>query len=141
MRHLLITRAPMQAMTGSSLLLGLLVAAGAGPAFAQSDAWHLYEKSDGVEVYYAVRISRDEARVSWKCVNANSTNRSCSVGAGREKIYRCTRDGAPLGLTNSLGESATVRASGEYVFPSDFACRGLGATAVEPYGVRIHIER
>jgi len=117
-----------------------VILAGASRAYAQSDVWTFYNKQDGVDVYYAVRINREEARVSWKCVNANSTDRSCSVGAGQDKVYRCTRDGSPLGLTNSLGERATVRAHSEYVFPSDFACRGLGATVAEPYGVRIHIE-
>lgn len=109
-------------------------------AFAQTDQWYFYQKQDGVEVYYAVRINRDEARVSWKCVNANSEARSCSIGAGQDKVYRCSKDGSPLGLTNSLGERATVPSNDQYVFPSDFACRGLGATTVEPFGVRISVE-
>ena len=123
-----------------NVLGALALAASSSVAVAQSDQWYFYQEQDGVEVYYAVRVSRDEARVAWKCVNGNDVDRSCSVGAGQDKVYRCTRDGTPLGMTSSLGERATVRANNEYVFPSDFACRGLGATAVEPFGVRIAVE-
>lgn len=119
----------------------IVLICGFSPASAQVDQWLRYERQDGVEVYYAVRINRDEARVSWKCVNTNASARSCSIGAGQDKVYRCVRESSPLGFTNSLGERATVPANGEYVFPSDFACRNLGATAIEPYGVRIKIEQ
>jgi hypothetical protein len=122
------------------LILASALALTSSAALAQSSQWYFYKEQSGVEVYYAVQINRDEARVSWKCVNGNAEPRACSIGAGQDKTYRCTRDGSPLGFTNSLGERASVRANGEYVFPSDFACRGLGATAVEPYGVRISIE-
>lgn len=114
---------------------------GCSSVSAQGDQWIRYERQNGVEVYYAIRINRDEARVAWKCVNTNPSARSCSIGAGQDKVYRCVRDSSPLGFTNALGERAAVPANGEYVFPSDFACRNLGATSVEPYGVRISIEQ
>jgi hypothetical protein len=128
------------------MILASLVAASAaalisGLSVPGSDGWTYYDKQNGVEVYYAVRIASDEARVSWKCVNTTGQDASCSVGAGQNKVYRCVNNGSPVGFTESLGERATVRANGEYAFPSDFACRGKGATDVEPYGVRISIER
>lgn len=106
-----------------------------------ADGWSFYGKQNGVEIYYAVRITSDEARVSWKCVNTTDLDASCSVGGGQNKVYRCVNNGSPVGFTESLGERATVRANAEYAFPSDFACRGKGATGVEPYGVRISVER
>lgn len=109
-------------------------------AAPQSGGWTYYDESDGVEVYYTVRIDRDEARVAWKCVNTTSQDASCSVGAGQNKVYRCLNDGSVVGFTEALGERATVRAGGEYAFPSDYACRGRGANTVEPFGVRISIE-
>jgi len=112
------------------------------PLALQSNAgWTFYQEQNGVEVYYSVRIASDEARVAWRCVNTTAEDLSCSVGAGENKIYRCVNDGSPVGFTESLGERASVRANGEYVFPSDFACRGKAADHVEPYGVRISVER
>ena len=108
---------------------------------ATPEGWTYYREADGVEVYYSVRINSDEARVAWKCVNTTDEDASCSVGAGENKVYRCVTNGSATGFTESLGERATVRARGEYTFPSDFACRGRGATQVEPFGVRISIER
>ena len=43
------------------------------------------------------------------------------------------------GVTEALGERARVRAYNEYVFPSDSACRGLGASTVDP-SAQISIE-
>lgn len=120
--------------------LSVMTAVVASLVMPQDNSWTFYQKQDGVEVYYSVRISSDEARVSWRCVNTTDENLNCSVGAGQNKVYRCVSNGSPVGFTESLGERASVRANGEYVFPSDFACRGKGATNVEPYGVRISIE-
>lgn len=113
-----------------------------GTAMAQAgfSKWYFHEEGDGVEVYYAVKVDRDEIRVAWKCVNTGTETRACSIGAGGEKSYFCRRDGVGAGVTSSLGERATVGAGREYVFPSDFACRGKGANEVQP-SVRISIER
>ena len=110
-------------------------------SFAQSgfSDWYYFNEAKGVSVYYAVRVDRDEIRVAWKCVNETDTARACSVGAGDSKSYYCRKDGEAIGFTTSLGERATVNAKSEYAFPSDFACRGLGATEVRP-SVRISIE-
>lgn len=118
-----------------------LVAAATAALMAQSGGWVFWDRADGVEVYYSVRVQSDEARVAWKCVNTTDADASCSVGAGQDKVYRCLSDGSPVGFTGALGERATVGAGDEYVFPSDSACRGKGATDVEPFGVRISIER
>ncbi|MDC7683639.1 hypothetical protein PQU92_10145 [Asticcacaulis sp. BYS171W] len=125
----------------SGLALAGAALAIAGMAFAQSgySKWYYLNGSSGVDVYYSVRVDQSEIRVMWKCVNTTSTAKSCSVGAGQEKIYFCRANGSGVGSTNSLGERATVNANAEYVFPSDFACRGLGATEVQP-SVRISIE-
>lgn len=113
-----------------------------GAAMAQTgfSNWYFHDESDGVEVYYAVRVDRDEIRVAWKCVNTGSEARACSIGAGGDKTYLCRRDGVGAGVTSSLGERATIGAGREYVFPSDFACRGKGANEVQP-SARISIER
>ncbi|OYW82259.1 MAG: hypothetical protein B7Z26_03685, partial [Asticcacaulis sp. 32-58-5] len=68
-----------------------------------------------------------------------SAAKSCSIGAGQDKVYFCRDNDSAVGSTNSLGERAKVNANSEYVFPSDFACRGLGATEVQP-SVPISIE-
>lgn len=124
------------------MLLAAVSAMHCGSAMAQSgySKWYYHDESDGVEVYYAVRVDRDEIRVAWKCVNTGSETRACSIGAGRDKSYLCRRDGLPAGASSSLGERATVAAGREYVFPSDFACRGTGANEVLP-SVRISVER
>lgn len=124
------------------MLVAGVAAANGGTALAQSgfSNWYFHNESDGVAVYYAVRVDRDEIRVAWKCVNNGSETRACSIGAGGDKIYLCRRDGVGAGVTSSLGERATVGAGSEYVFPSDFACRGKGANEVQP-SVRISIER
>lgn len=125
-----------------SIMIALgLAAALATPPGPQSSGWTFYDESDGVEVYYSVRLNADEARVAWKCVNTSGSEASCSIGAGRNKAYRCLSNGVPVGFTEALGERATVRAGGEYAFPSDSACRGRAITSVEPFGVRISIER
>lgn len=118
----------------------LAIAALTAPSGPQSGGWVYYDEADGVEVYYSVRINSDEARVAWKCVNTTSSDASCSVGAGQNKVYRCLSNGLPVGFTEALGERATVRAQGEYAFPSESACRGKAVTGVEPFGVRISIE-
>lgn len=124
------------------VLAAAIVAVNPGAAMAQSgfSKWYFHAESDGVEVYYAVRVDRDEIRIAWKCVNTGSETRACSIGAGGEKTYLCRRDGVGAGVTSSLGERATVGADSEYAFPSDFACRGKGANEVQP-SVRISIER
>lgn len=124
------------------MLIAGIAAMQCGPAMAQTgfSKWYFHGESDGVEVYYAVRVDRDEIRVAWKCLNTGSETRACSIGAGRDKSYFCRRDGVPVGASFSLGERATVPAGREYVFPSDFACRGTGANEVQP-SVRISIER
>lgn len=116
-----------------------LLAAFAATAAFQSGGWTYYSAADGVEVYYSVRINSDEARVAWKCVNTTGTARSCSIGAGRNKVYRCLNGSSQVGVTEALGERARVRAYNEYVFPSDGACRGLGASTVDP-SAQISIE-
>lgn len=118
-----------------------LLGAVATPVGATQSRWIFYDRANGVDVFYSVVIRADEARVAWRCVNNTDEQRSCSVGAGRDKAYRCTNDGLPRGITSMPGERASVPPKGEYVFPSDWACRGLGANEVEPYGVRISIER
>lgn len=124
------------------MLIAAIAAGHSGSAVAQSgfSKWYFHDESDGVEVYYAVRVDRDEIRVAWKCVNNGSETRACSIGAGGSKSYLCRRDGVGAGVTSSLGERATVGAGSEYVFPSDFACRGKGANEVQP-SVPISIER
>lgn len=126
-------------------LLTLIAALGAinpGTTAAQEgfSKWYFHDRSDGVEVYYAVRVDREEIRVAWKCVNTTSETKACSVGAGGDKTYLCRRDGVGAGVTSSLGERGIVGAGREYVFPSDFACRGKGANEVQP-SARIAIER
>jgi hypothetical protein len=123
------------------LVIASIMALSASAAMAQSPQWYFYKEVSGIEVYYAVRINPDEARVSWKCVNKTGDAVSCSVGAGQNKVYRCVRDGTPVGFTEALGERATAPARGEYAFPSESACNGKGASQVEPYGVQISIER
>lgn len=128
-----------------SMLVTAVLTANPGAAMAQSSGpsgfsnWYYHEGRNGVEVYYAVRVDRDEIRVAWKCVNTGSEAKACSIGAGAEKSYLCRRDGVGAGITSSLGERATVAPHGEHVFPSDFACRGKGATEVQP-SARISIE-
>lgn len=129
---------------GRATAVVMLAAAalGAGPASAQSggfSGWNLHDRANGVEVYFAYRVDRDEIRVAWKCVNRTGSDKSCSVGAGQNKTYFCYRDGTAVGVTGSLGERATVRAGSEYGFPTDFACRGKGANDVRP-SARISIE-
>ena len=123
-------------------LMAGMAAVNGGSAAAQSgfSDWYFYDESDGVQVYYAVRVDRDEIRVAWKCVNTVYETRACSIGAGGDKTYFCRRDGVAAGITSSLGERAALDATSEHVFPSDFACRGKGATEVQP-SVRISIER
>ncbi|MFZ5670911.1 MAG: hypothetical protein ACOY4K_15595 [Pseudomonadota bacterium] len=110
-------------------------------SLAQSgySSWYYHGESDGVEVYYAVKVNSDELRVAWKCVNTTGEAKACSIGAGDSKYYFCRRNGVGVGTTSSPGERALVRPGGEYVFPSDFACRGTGATEVQP-SARISIE-
>jgi hypothetical protein len=103
-------------------------------------AWQTHYNLNGVRVEYAQRASNDEVRVVWRCTNNTSQTISCSVGAGRDKEYQCWRANTTLGSTRMPGERATVRANGNYTFPSDWACRGTGATSVSPV-VRISIER
>lgn len=123
-------------------LMAVLAAVNPAAAMAQTgfSKWYFQDESDGVEVYYAVKMDRDEIRVAWKCVNTGSEARACSIGAGGDKTYLCRRDGVGAGVTSSLGERATVGAGREYIFPSDFACRGKAANEVQP-SVRISIER
>jgi hypothetical protein len=122
------------------IFIASILALSSSAAMAQSSQWYFYKEASGVDVYYAVRLNSDEARVSWKCVNKTAEAVSCSVGAGQNKVYRCVRDGTPLGFTEALGERASVQAQGEYAFPSEPACKGKGANQVEPYGVQISIE-
>ena len=83
-----------------------------------------------VKVYYTQKASKEEVRVIWACTNESNLDVSCSIGAGEDKTYICSRPGQSLGTTRSLGERATVRAGAYYTFPSDWACRGTGATSV-----------
>lgn len=130
-------------MNGTKIVAALAAACGLmlpGVGAAQGfSSWYYHGERDGVEVYYAVRVNRDEVRVAWKCVNTTSDAKACSVGAGESKTYYCRRDGVGVGVTSAPGERALVVPNGEYVFPSDYACRGTGATEVQP-SARISIE-
>lgn len=119
-----------------------LMALGVGGAQAQSGygQWRQHYAVNGVVVDYAYRVSGSEIRVVWRCTNNTNADVSCSVGAGGSKEYQCWNSNTSLGSTRMPGERATARAGGSYTFPSDWACRGLGATSVEPI-VRISIER
>lgn len=95
--------------------------------------WYRYSSEGPINVFFKTKVSKDEIRVAWKCENWHrSQTFSCSVGAGLDKEYRCLRGGVFVGNTGALGERATVKAGGEYVFPSDWACRGLSADSVQP---------
>lgn len=91
-----------------------------------------YDYPPYTNVYWAQKVSKDEVRIVWQCVNESSVDVACSVGAGKNKTYHCELPGMRTESTGSLGERATVRAGTSHTFPSDWACRGLGATGVRP---------
>lgn len=133
-------------MNKLNILIGGAVAAimalGVGAAQAQVGygQWRQHYAVSGVVVDYAYRVSGDELRVVWRCTNNTNADVSCSVGGGGTKEYQCWNGNTTLGSTHMPGERATARAGSSYTFPADWACRGLGATSVEPI-VRISIER
>jgi len=123
-------------------VIAVVMTLGVGAAQAQSGygQWQQHYSLNGIVVDYAYRVSGGEIRVVWRCTNNTSADVSCSVGAGGDKEYQCWNGNTTLGSTRMPGERATARAGSSYTFPSDWACRGLGATSVEPI-VRISIER
>ena len=108
------------------------------PPAGYSD-WEQQYRGDYVDVHYAYKASDDEVRVVWRCVNHSNKDMSCSIGAGGDKEYQCWKGNTTLGSTRMPGERATVRAGRTYTFPSDWACRGKGATSVAAI-TRITIE-
>lgn len=126
-------------MNRSNILAGgaaaALMALGVGAAQAQSGfgPWERLTVQDNVVVEYAVKRESDGFRVAWRCRNMNSDAVSCSVGAGENKRYTCYAGRTQVGQTGAMGERATVRGEGTYTFPSESACRGLGATGVQPF--------
>lgn len=107
------------------------------PYSSQSAPWN---STSWVDVYYAVRIDKDEIRVKWKCHNRSNETLACSIGAGKNKRYDCYSYSNKIGTTESLGERTSLSPGREKVFESDWACRGLGASRVSP-AVSINIER
>jgi hypothetical protein len=125
-------------MSKTTLIAGAaaaLMALGVGAAQAQSGfgPWERFTYQDGVFVEYAVKRESDGFRVAWRCRNMTSQTVSCSIGAGNDKRYNCYRGSSRVGQTGALGERATVRGDGVYTFPSESACRGTGASSVQPY--------
>jgi hypothetical protein len=138
-------KTPMSAFT--KILVGATVILLSGGAAAQSDRWSDWlEKQnanrDGVSVSYRYKSDNGALRVQWKCKNWTAFRKSCSVGAGNDKTYRCGRQGVGVvGETGALGERATVAAFGEYVFPGEVACKGLQADYIADAQVEIAIEK
>lgn len=122
-------------------IAGLAILALAGNAMAQDwEPWKRFRSVDGVNIEYRVKRDGDGFRVAWRCINVNSQAVACSVGAGRNKRYSCYSGTTKVGETGALGERSTVRGSGTYEFMSEDACRGVGATYVQPFA-EISIER
>lgn len=127
-----------------SCLMALAGAAATSGASAQ-DGW-----SDWVEVRqatpyspvsvaYKTKVNNDEIRVVWRCVNEGGEPKTCSVGAGENKLYNCFSGYTNVGTTEALGESATVEPGSDYVFVGEPACQGLGADSLNAM-VQVSIE-
>jgi hypothetical protein len=104
--------------------------------------WLELKSRDGVTVSYRLKIERDELRVQWKCSSQTGKRKACSVGAGSNKTYLCTRgsNGNVVGQTSSLGERGTVLPFKEHMFPDESACHGLNADYMKAPLVEISIE-
>ncbi|MGY4516245.1 hypothetical protein [Lysobacter sp. HA18] len=126
------------------LVLFAVAVASSSSASAQ-DAWSDWvpinqaTPMSPVVVSYKTKVNKDEIRVAWRCENLSSTAKSCSVGAGRSKVYNCFSGSSNVGTTSAPGESATVRPNDEYVFLGESACAGLGADSLNA-DVAISIE-
>ena len=96
--------------------------------------WQEYRTVNGVITFYRIKADEDAVYVQWKCQNLTSVPKSCSIGGGESKRYRCTKGygSGVLGETRALGEKEFLRPNQSFVFGSEPACRGLGASNAWP---------